>query len=188
MNRSVEQLLPEDRDGFRFRGGHVALNLAATLGARWKAEPRELLATPADLDRWLISSGLTRNLAHATAADVALARELREAIYAVASGQGTPGARKALNAIAALPAAKPQLGSSGELLREGDAKALLATVAREAVELLGGPDRERIRACEGEGCALLFLDLSRSGARRWCSMAGCGNRAKARAFRSRGHE
>ena len=185
MEPQAGQDLPEDRDGFRFRGGHVALDLAATLAARRKAERRELLAIPADLDRWLVSSGLTRSLPHATSADVALARELREAVYALASEQGARPARETLNAVAALPAARPQLGASGELLREGSAKELLATIAREAVELFGGPEHERIRQCEGEGCAMLFLDLSRSGRRRWCSMAGCGNRAKARAFRRR---
>jgi predicted RNA-binding Zn ribbon-like protein len=185
MELHAGQDLPEDRDGFRFRGGHVALDLAATLAARRKAEPRELLASPADLDRWLVSSGLTPSPPRATLADVELARELREAIYALASGQGTRAAREALNAGAALPAACPQLGASGELLREGNAQGLLATIAREAVELFGGPEHERIRQCEGDGCAILFLDLSRSGARRWCSMAGCGNRAKARAFRRR---
>lgn len=186
MDLRAEDPLPEDRDGFRFRGGHPALDLAATLAARRKPEPRELLASPADLDRWLVSSGLTRTPPRATAADVALARELREAIYALASGEGTRDAREALNAAAALPAARPQLGPSSELLRDGNAQELLATIAREAVELFGGPEHERIRQCEGDGCAILFLDLSRSGARRWCSMAGCGNRAKARAFRSRG--
>jgi predicted RNA-binding Zn ribbon-like protein len=189
MDTPPEKLLPEDRDGFRFRGGHVALDLAATLAARRKPEPRELLASPADLDRWLISSGLTRKAPRATVADVELARELRETIYALASGQGTPqdtrAAREALNAVAALPAARPRLGASGELLREGNAQDLLATIARMSVELFGGPEHERIRQCEGEGCALLFLDLSRTGSRRWCSMAGCGNRAKARAFRRR---
>lgn len=44
---------------------------------------------------------------------------------------------------------------------------------------------DRIRACAGEGCVLWFLDTSRNGTRRWCSMAGCGNRAKARAHYSR---
>jgi predicted RNA-binding Zn ribbon-like protein len=185
MDIHAEQLLPEDRDGFRFRGGHVALDFAATLAARRKPEPRELLANPADLDRWLVSSGLALRSPRATPEDVAFARELREAIYALASGEDTGEARAALNASAAMPAAMPQLGASGELLREGNAREMLATIAREAVELFGGPERDRIRQCEGEGCAILFLDLSRSGARRWCSMAGCGNRAKARAFRRR---
>jgi predicted RNA-binding Zn ribbon-like protein len=40
--------------------------------------------------------------------------------------------------------------------------------------------RERIRACAGHDCVLHFYDASRSGRRQWCSMSGCGNRAKAR--------
>jgi predicted RNA-binding Zn ribbon-like protein len=177
---------PEDRDGFRFRGGHVALDLAATLSGRLKEQSRELLETPADLDRWLVSSGLVARRPGAGVEDIELARELREAIYAIASGKSTRAARERLNALATLPAARPRLTASGELVREGNARELLATIAREAVELFGSPARERIRTCEGEGCSLLFLDLSRSGGRRWCSMAGCGNRAKARSFRRRG--
>ncbi len=38
---------------------------------------------------------------------------------------------------------------------------------------------ERIRACANPECILHFYDTSKSGRRRWCSMAGCGNRAKA---------
>lgn len=186
MKPHAGQDLPEDRDGFRFRGGHVALDLPATLAARKKAEPRELLETPADLDRWLLSSGLATRRPNAKEKDVKRARELREAIYAIARGQATDAARATLNQVASLPAARPQLDPSGGLVLEGGAKELLATVAREAVALFGSAERERIRQCEGDGCALLFLDLSRSGGRRWCSMAGCGNRAKARSFRRKG--
>jgi predicted RNA-binding Zn ribbon-like protein len=185
MTLHLKAQRPEDRDGFRFRGNHVALDLAATLAGRLKDQPRELLGTPADLDGWLVSSGLADRKPGARAEDLALARELREAIYAVASGETSIGVRERLNEIAALSAAAPRLTPSGGLAFDGDARALLATIARQAVELFGGPSRERIRQCEGEGCALLFLDLSRSGARRWCSMAGCGNRAKARTFRTR---
>ena len=177
--------MSEDRDGFRFRGGHPALDLTATLAARKKAEPRELLQTAADLDRWLLSSGVAARPPAAKDEDLKQVRELREAIYALASGTDADAARGTLNRAAALPPARPQLDTSGELTLEGSAKELLATIAREAVELLGSPERERIRGCEGDGCALLFLDLSRSGGRRWCSMAGCGNRAKARAFRTK---
>ena len=75
---------------------------------------------------------------------------------------------------------------SGRLVMDGSAREYLATIAGQAIELIGGEDRARIRQCEGEDCALLFLALSRSGARRWCSMSVCGNRAKAREFRKRG--
>jgi predicted RNA-binding Zn ribbon-like protein len=161
------------------------LDLAATLAARLKPDPRELLATPSDLDRWLVSSGLASDTPGAGEADLQRARQLREAIYAMATGDPSETARKELNKIAASPSARPELTAAGALAYRGTAAELLATVARRAVELFGSADAGRIRQCEGDGCALLFLDLSRSGARRWCSMQGCGNRAKAKAFRGR---
>jgi predicted RNA-binding Zn ribbon-like protein len=180
--------LAEDRDGFRFRGGHNALDLTATLAARIRGEPRELLARPADLDRWLISSGLAGEAPHATQDDVETARELREAIYALVSGRPSSAALTALNAVAALRPARPQLSASSQLRMTGIAREYLATIAGSAIELLGSAERDRVRQCDGEGCSILFLDLSRSGGRRWCSMSGCGNRAKARTFRKRRHE
>jgi hypothetical protein len=50
--------------------------------------------------------------------------------------------------------------------------------ARDYLELLAtAPDR--IRRCAHDACVLHFFDTSRNGTRRWCSMAACGNRAKA---------
>ncbi|HLZ00658.1 MAG TPA: ABATE domain-containing protein [Bradyrhizobium sp.] len=42
-----------------------------------------------------------------------------------------------------------------------------------------------VKACEGVGCTLMFADHTRRRARRWCSMALCGNRAKQAAHRNR---
>jgi predicted RNA-binding Zn ribbon-like protein len=42
-----------------------------------------------------------------------------------------------------------------------------------------------VKACEGQGCTLMFADHTRRRARRWCSMAVCGNRAKQAAHRGR---
>ncbi|MES6429106.1 CGNR zinc finger domain-containing protein [Cutibacterium acnes] len=42
-----------------------------------------------------------------------------------------------------------------------------------------------MKACEGPACTLMFADHTRARARRWCSMAVCGNRAKQAAHRSR---
>lgn len=53
-------------------------------------------------------------------------------------------------------------------------------VARSAAEVLTSEDLARVRECAGEPCGWLFLDTSRNRTRRWCSMASCGNRAKAR--------
>ena len=52
-----------------------------------------------------------------------------------------------------------------------------------ASELLVSPAHARVRACPGGGCGWLFLD--RTGRRRWCTMATCGNRSKAKRFAAR---
>ncbi|WP_394840684.1 CGNR zinc finger domain-containing protein [Pendulispora brunnea] len=180
----------ETRDGFRFRGGHAALDLTATLTGRLKPTQRDLLTRPEDVIRWLQAAGFE---CAATAPDddlLGMARRLREAIYALAmgcvAGQVRPAsARATLNDIARLPAAAPEIGADGSARLRGDASALLTFVAREAVLLLGGEVADRVRQCEGDGCAILFFDTSRSGDRRWCSMTACGNRHKVAAFRQR---
>jgi len=48
-----------------------------------------------------------------------------------------------------------------------------------------GPDAARIRQCGDPPCTRLFVDTSRARSRRWCDMAGCGNRAKVAGFRAR---
>lgn len=180
----------ELRQGFRFRGGHIALDFPATHARRLKPDPRELLAVPEDLARWLVAAGLAESPPAVSAADLKAARVLREAIYALVDAQiagrvPAGGDLAALNRSAGAPAAVPWLDAQGRAQWQGDAGTLLALLAREAVLLLGGADRARIRQCEAEGCALLFLDMSRGGDRRWCSMKGCGNKAKVAEFRRR---
>ncbi len=65
------------------------------------------------------------------------------------------------------------------------AAAALATLARDAVDLFGGPLASRVRVCAAADCGLLLVDTSRPGRRRWCSMQRCGNRAKIREHRAR---
>ena len=64
-------------------------------------------------------------------------------------------------------------------------KALLLPIAEAMGELVCDKDFTLVRKCEGPTCTLWFLDLSKAHARRWCSMAVCGNRAKAAAHRAR---
>ncbi|MGW0734224.1 CGNR zinc finger domain-containing protein [Streptomyces sp. NPDC002851] len=67
-----------------------------------------------------------------------------------------------------------------------DCAALLAAVARDAVELLTDPvARSRIRQCQGDNCPLLYLDTSRGHRRRWCSSEVCGNRERVARHRRR---
>lgn len=187
--RSALASLPEDRDGFRFRGGSAALDLAATLQARLKPSPRELLIAPGDLDRWLVSAGLVPSSAGATEADLATARALREAIFTLAGDLGgadfDADARDVLNRVAAAPAAAPVLDAEGGLALDGSVVGLLSFLAREAVHLFGGEDAAHIRQCQSSTCTIFFIDASRSGDRRWCSMSACGNKAKVAEFRRR---
>jgi len=65
---------------------------------------------------------------------------------------------------------------------------VLWPVARSAAEVLSSPDDlSRLHQCAAEDCAWLFLDQSRNRSRRWCDMANCGNRAKARRFYAQHH-
>lgn len=182
------QKLPEDRDGFRFRGGSCVIDLPATLRARLSPAPLELLGTPADLGRWLVSSGMAESTPEVTPDDLTVAKVLREAIYTLAAGGGgakIKEARQTLNEIAAGAPAVPQFKRDGTAVLTGPAGALLVSLAREAVQLFGSDMAKLIRKCAWPTCALYFLDTSRKGDRRWCSMSGCGNRAKAADFRRR---
>lgn len=62
---------------------------------------------------------------------------------------------------------------------------LLQPIAGAIADLVCHADFRLIRACEGSACTLVFLDRTKAHARRWCSMAVCGNRAKAAAYRAR---
>ena len=62
---------------------------------------------------------------------------------------------------------------------------ILAPVALKAAELFSTADFRRVRRCGEETCVHWFLDTTRPGRRRWCSMATCGNRLKVKSYRQR---
>ncbi|MCK2216811.1 ABATE domain-containing protein [Actinomadura sp. ATCC 31491] len=173
---------------FIFVSGDLSLDLACTVGHRRSARI-DLLPSPADLARWTVAAGLLDAPPPATAADLRLAVELREAVYRLADAARTgatpdPADRDALNRAAAHPPVTVTLGEHG-VAHGGDVRAALSSVARAAAELLGGPRAAFIRECEAAPCTRLYLDTSHRRARRWCDMRTCGNRAKAAAFRAR---
>lgn len=67
-----------------------------------------------------------------------------------------------------------------------DPQELLQPLALAIARLLTEEDLKLVRNCEGPTCTLMFIDRTKSRRRRWCSMAVCGNRAKAAAFRAKG--
>lgn len=62
---------------------------------------------------------------------------------------------------------------------------LLQPIALAMADLITQADFHLVKACESHNCTLMFLDRTKAHARRWCSMAVCGNRAKAAAHRAR---
>lgn len=201
-----------DRSPFDLSGGRACLDLANTLEDRLK-EPRDRLRSYADLVSWAQAAGVLDSAAanafrkearkHPADAQRALAtaRALRETFYAVftsvAGGRSpSPAALDALNE--ALPGALGTLRLAATrdgfewrwALGAGGMERVLAPVVRDAAELLTSGEVQRVRVCESETCAWLFLDQSRNRSRRWCDMSVCGNRAKARRYyeRSRSEE
>lgn len=168
---------------------HPALDLVGTLSERTTTR-FEHLVTPADLDGWLVRAGVVDRSPAADTRDLTAALELREALYAllVAATDGRPLPPDALgvaNRVAERPPVVSRLDASGTLTRTGDTTAALSTIARSALDLVGGDDLARVRWCADDTCTHPFLDHSRAGRRRWCGMSGCGDRAKARAYRAR---
>lgn len=171
---------------FRWHGGRLSVNFTATLGMRW-GPVTERLSEPADLARWFREAGMTGEDVAVSATNLTEARDLREALYRLFTGAGTDVAE--VNRWIARPVAGGLLAvSSGALVRlppATDARGLLSLVARDGADLLTGPWAHRIRECGRPDCSLLFVDESRAGARRWCSMETCGARSKMARYRAR---
>jgi hypothetical protein len=176
-------------------GGHPALDFCNTRAGWGDPAPKEYLTRPRVLAVWARETGLLPAGALTPAgpspeprADDALARALalREALYACALHRGDP-AQWALVSRASADARAAGLlvpGDAGQAARWqadpglGPVEAALTAVAAAAEDLLTSSLSAFVAACPGEGCGWLFAD--RRGRRRWCSMAACGNRAKAR--------
>jgi len=158
------------------------------LNTRWnrRGEIQNLLTGLDGLRIWLASNGLTdRFPADEATLDALL--QARDALAAAASAE--PGAEPEPRAVAAARVdavlahgrIRPTLTAQGpgeafEFDAPAWGPAWLA--AHDYLRLLRtAPDR--IRTCAHDGCVLHFFDTSRNGTRRWCSMAVCGNRAKA---------
>lgn len=119
--------------------------------------------------------------------------ELRRVVSAWAEGRELPPAFvRRLNALMAEYPMLAKLESHGvtystELWCDPQTpEELWAPLAREIAMLFTSADRQRVRKCDH--CVLMFLDTSKKGTRRWCSMEMCGNRAKVAAYATRKKE
>lgn len=177
---------------FAFLGGNQALDFVGTLGARGTADDERLGALP-DLADWIRQADIVDEFrAELTRRDLTAAIALRESLYAVITARidGDAPPRRALaavNAAAARPPATVHVTTGGRLRRSGDLSAVLSTVARAGLDLFGADRAAELKWCADDSCTHPFLDRSRGHRRRWCGMSGCGDRAKAAAYRKRQH-
>ncbi|MFI5801637.1 CGNR zinc finger domain-containing protein [Streptomyces sp. NPDC051561] len=187
---------------YRFDPGALCLELLTT-GGPGPYQRYEVLHEPADLAAWADRSRLAPSPApvlEITESEVADARRVRDALFRIVmaltddtaltgdkAGQSGPADVATLNEAAARPPLAPAIGPDGtrHWARPANGTQLLATVARDAVELLTGEFAHRVRGCAADNCRLVYVDTSRPGSRRWCSMEHCGNLHKVRALRAR---
>lgn len=174
-------------------------------------EPVEWISSGDDLLEWLEKAGLLpRNVANAVRgsalpgeldAVAAQARALREWFRAfVTARRGKKLEARAMSELEPLNRILARDEQYGQLeagprgdpglhyvtqRRWRSPEALLFPIATAIAEVICHEDFRNIRACEGHKCTVFFADHTRGGARRWCSMAVCGNRAKQAAHRKR---
>jgi predicted RNA-binding Zn ribbon-like protein len=104
--------------------------------------------------------------------------EIRQALQAVVRGQQSPDAlAPALHGVTSTPA---MVGGRIAWTLSVPPERELAVRAVLAWDTLLGRSPGRLRPCANDECRLFLIDRSKANAARWCSMAVCGNRMKAR--------
>jgi predicted RNA-binding Zn ribbon-like protein len=176
--------------------GEPVLDFCNTRAGWGTAEPREYLTSYHHLLVWTREAGLVdRDLARRLqrsaerapaeanrVLDRALA--LRSALYAACTDRAAPGSWEAVadeaRRAAAVAVLDPEAPAGGRwtIPEEAGLAVPALELARSAGAFLASADLDAVGRCPGHDCGWLFLDPS--GRRRWCVMAVCGNRAKAR--------
>ncbi|MEV7614967.1 ABATE domain-containing protein [Streptomyces sp. NPDC089799] len=181
-----------------------ALELASTIRHDGAGGVADDLATVEGLAAWLreqeglLPPGALPEADERLREEVTALRRAVRALFARAVSPAPPSradanrlmpveeALAALNAAAALEPVVPRLTwpagdrPTAGLVPAGDGDAgpgavLIAALARAAVDFLGGPDREQLRACTAPRCVRYFLRSH--GRQAWCKPS-CGNRAR----------
>lgn len=191
-------------DGFLSVGNHLALDFLNTRPVLADG-PKELLPDVDALLRWLVASGvLPRQKSKSLAGKwikmpqaAAFLRELlkfreRLRVTVIRQEAGLPVGTAfiaELNSLLKRHASVIALRRKGKKLDLDAAfelekpKDVWAPIATAVAELLSNAPQTRLRKCEG--CVVHFLDTSKKGSRRWCSMNICGNKIKVAAYQQR---
>jgi predicted RNA-binding Zn ribbon-like protein len=190
---------------FEWDGHHPALDFVNTLDERLSAAPVERLSSYAGLTSFarqarLIDPSTANRLLSQTShkegkrvlGETLAFRELLYSVLRECASYRAPGASEAVALNERLARARLHRRFSVRPQRISVTwdeplapDRLLWELAAAADDLLLQHKPGRIRKCAASGCGTLFLDLSKTGRRRWCSMANCGNRNKVQQFRAR---
>lgn len=188
---------------FHLGAGALCLDFANTVSWRRSVVPIERLGSYHDLSSWARQVGLvTRRdeprlrqeaAVHQRRSQqtLAMARSLRETIFAIVAAiteRRLPEGRelRSLERWVRSAVRHSRLVTRGrgyrwEAHHETDPiQRVLWTIALSASELLASDDVHRVGQCSGRDCRWLWIDRTRNLSRKWCDMAVCGNRAKAR--------
>jgi len=198
VHPGIHVLTGGDGQRYSFDPGSLSIELLATGGPgeyrRW-----EILHRPADLADWLTRTRLALPAPLAAGdlrirpADLDRIRHLRDTLWAIAPALAhdhplRPADIEIINGYAQNPP-RPRVDPTDlgrRWVTPVTGQQVLGAFARDALDVIGtGALRDRVRECAGDKCYLIFLDTSRPGNRRWCSMERCGNRNKVRTHRAR---
>jgi predicted RNA-binding Zn ribbon-like protein len=141
---------------------------------------------------WLVANGLMHPDAAVTVEDYKHAIALREAMRGVIGGNSGqpvyPVDLATLNEAAVASRPRVRFGSGGKARLEPDATGAGGALGRLVLNLyaaMQSPDWDRLKLCGSDSCRWALFDRSKNQSSRWCTMASCGNRAKARRFRQK---
>ena len=152
----------------------------------------EELTSPDALQDWLVRHKLLADGSTVDAGDLAHARAVREAMRAVVGGNSGlpvyPVDLATLNEVAVASRLRVRFGAGGRPRLEPDAGGAVGALGRLVTTLYAAMQSEdwaRLKLCGSDTCRWAFYDRSKNHSSRWCKMASCGNRAKARRFRQK---
>jgi predicted RNA-binding Zn ribbon-like protein len=171
--------------------GVLGLIQAYVNTADLEAGPDEL-KDPNTLGAWLVARKLMEPGQAADAGDLKHAIAVREAIRGVIGANS--GARvypvdiATLNGAIGASRLRARFGSDGRARLEPEAEGVegaLGRIVAAVFAAMGEEDWTRLKVCDSRSCRWVFYDRSRNHSSRWCKMASCGNRQKAKRFRER---
>jgi predicted RNA-binding Zn ribbon-like protein len=155
-------------------------------------DDKEKLSSPGELVTWLVEQALTRGEVHATAADLARAVELREALRRLLlEHTGVEVEGDSASAVLDRTARRARIElrfEHGHVALTPAATGVDAGLGRLVIavhDAMADGSWDRLKACRASDCEWAFIDNARNHSRAWCSMKSCGNREKARVFRER---